>query len=75
MKANVITPPRRESFSNIQALIDIPDLLSIQTKAYQQFLQEFVAEERRINLLKQEWLPLMVWVLPKWAIELAQLMK
>ena len=47
MKANVITPPRRESFSNIQALIDIPDLLSIQTKAYQQFLQEFVAEEAR----------------------------
>ena len=47
MKANVITPPRRESFSNIEALIDIPDLLSIQTKAYQQFLQEFVAEEAR----------------------------
>ncbi|SVA87672.1 uncharacterized protein METZ01_LOCUS140526, partial [marine metagenome] len=47
LKASVITPPRRESFSNIQSLIDIPDLLSIQTKAYQQFLQEFVAEEAR----------------------------
>ena len=35
-------------------------------------MEGFVAEEKRINLLKQEWLPLMVLELPKWAIELAQ---
>ena len=37
----------RSSFSKIPAFIDIPDLLSIQTKAYQQFLQEWVPIEAR----------------------------
>ena len=37
----------RESFSKIPAFVDVPDLLSIQTKAYQQFLQEWVPLEAR----------------------------
>ena len=37
----------RESFSKIPAFVDVPDLLSIQTKAYQQFLQEWTPIEAR----------------------------
>ena len=37
----------RESFSKIPAFVDVPDLLSIQTKAYQQFLQEWIPIEAR----------------------------
>jgi len=37
----------RVSFSHIEELLEIPDLLAIQTKAYQQFLQEFEAPEAR----------------------------
>ena len=37
----------RESFSKIPAFVDVPDLLSIQTKAYQQFLQEWIPQEAR----------------------------
>ena len=37
----------RESFSKIPAFVNVPDLLSIQTKAYQQFLQEWVPIEAR----------------------------
>ena len=37
----------RVSFSHIEELLEIPDLLSIQTKAYQQFLQEYDAPEAR----------------------------
>ena len=37
----------RESFSKIDAFVDVPDLLAIQTKAYQQFLQEWVPIEAR----------------------------
>ncbi len=37
----------RESFSRIPAFVDVPDLLSIQTKAYQQFLQEWIPQEAR----------------------------
>ena len=37
----------RESFSKIPAFVDVPDLLSIQTKAYQQFLQEWIPTEAR----------------------------
>ena len=47
METPVISSNKRKSFSQISTLIDIPDLLSIQTKAYQQFLQEFVAQEAR----------------------------
>ena len=47
METPVISSNERKSFSQISTLIDIPDLLSIQTKAYQQFLQEFVAQEAR----------------------------
>ena len=37
----------RVSFSHIEELLEIPDLLAIQTKAYQQFLQEYDAPEAR----------------------------
>ena len=37
----------RKTFSKIPSFIDVPDLLSIQTKAYQQFLQEWVPIEAR----------------------------
>tara|TARA_X000001036_G_scaffold381246_1_gene373167 strand:- start:7553 stop:11332 length:3780 start_codon:yes stop_codon:yes gene_type:complete len=40
----------RISFSHIEELLEIPDLLSIQTRAYQQFLQEFEAPEARHDL-------------------------
>ncbi|MEC9376964.1 MAG: DNA-directed RNA polymerase subunit beta, partial [Candidatus Neomarinimicrobiota bacterium] len=36
-----------KSFSKIPAFVDVPDLLSVQTKAYQQFLQEYVPPEAR----------------------------
>ena len=37
----------RKTFSKIPSFIDVPDLLSIQTKAYQQFLQEWIPYEAR----------------------------
>jgi len=37
----------RESYSKIPAFVDVPDLLSIQTQAYQQFLQEWIPQEAR----------------------------
>ena len=37
----------RITFSHIEELLEVPDLLAIQTKAYQQFLQEFQAPEAR----------------------------
>ena len=37
----------RKSFSKISSFIDVPDLLSIQTKAYQHFLQEWIPYEAR----------------------------
>jgi len=40
----------RFSFSHIEELLEIPDLLAIQTKAYQQFLQEYEAPEARKDL-------------------------
>ena len=39
----------RVSFSHIEELLEIPDLLAIQTKAYQKFLQEYVAPEARMD--------------------------
>ena len=39
----------RVSFSHIEELLEIPDLLAIQTKAYQQFLQEYEAPEARMD--------------------------
>ena len=37
----------RKSYSRIPAFVDVPDLLSIQTAAFQQFLQEWVPQEAR----------------------------
>ena len=47
MKAITEKSSVRKSFSKIPAFINVPDLLSIQTKAYQQFLQEWVPIEAR----------------------------
>ena len=47
MKAITEKSSVRESFSKIPAFVNVPDLLSIQTKAYQQFLQEWVPIEAR----------------------------
>ena len=40
----------RVSFTHIEELLEIPDLLAIQTKAYEQFLQEYQAAEAREDL-------------------------
>ncbi len=40
----------RVSFTHIEELLEIPDLLAIQTKAYEQFLQEYEAAEARKDL-------------------------
>ena len=40
----------RVSFTHIEELLEIPDLLAIQTKAYEQFLQEYEAAEAREDL-------------------------
>ena len=42
-----ISKNSRVSFSHIEELLEIPDLLAIQTSAYQKFLQEFEAPEAR----------------------------
>ncbi len=47
MKAKESLENSRITFSHIEELLEVPDLLSIQTKAYQQFLQEFQAPEGR----------------------------
>jgi len=40
----------RKSYSRIPAFVDVPDLLSIQTTAFQQFLQEWVPQEARLPI-------------------------
>jgi len=45
-----VSKNNRVTFTHIQELLEIPDLLAIQTKAYQQFLQEFEATEARKDL-------------------------
>ena len=47
MKASTTQSNERVSFSKIPAFVDVPDLLSIQTRAYQQFLQEWIPHEAR----------------------------
>ena len=47
MRATTNQSAERESFSKIPAFVDVPDLLSIQTWAYQQFLQEWIPNEAR----------------------------
>ncbi len=47
MKATESFDSSRITFSHIEELLEVPDLLSIQTKAYQQFLQEYQAPEAR----------------------------
>ena len=47
LKATMNQSVERESFSKIPAFVDVPDLLSIQTWAYQQFLQEWIPNEAR----------------------------
>ena len=50
MSANNDRSLMRTSFSKIPSFVDVPDLLSIQTKAYQQFLQEWVPIEARKSI-------------------------
>ncbi len=50
MGANNKYLAERSSFSKISAFVDVPDLLSIQTKAYQKFLQEWVPYEAREDM-------------------------
>ena len=47
MEAKEFSTNNRITFSHIEELLEVPDLLSIQTRAYQQFLQEFEAPEAR----------------------------
>jgi len=47
LRATTNQSVERESFSKIPAFFDVPDLLSIQTWAYQQFLQEWIPIEAR----------------------------
>ena len=47
MEAKEFSANNRITFSHIEELLEVPDLLSIQTRAYQQFLQEFEAPEAR----------------------------
>jgi DNA-directed RNA polymerase, beta subunit/140 kD subunit len=47
LKAKEVSENNRLTFSHIEELLEVPDLLSIQTRAYQQFLQEFEAPEAR----------------------------
>ena len=50
MESLNVSKNNRVTFTHIQELLEIPDLLAIQTKAYQQFLQEFEAPEARKDL-------------------------
>ena len=50
MESLNVSKNNRVTFTHIQELLEIPDLLAIQTKAYQQFLQEFEATEARKDL-------------------------
>ena len=47
MEAKEFSTNNRITFSHIEELLEVPALLSIQTIAYQQFLQEFEAPEAR----------------------------
>ena len=47
MRATTNQSVERESFSKIPTFFDVPDLLSIQTWAYQEFLQEWIPSEAR----------------------------
>jgi DNA-directed RNA polymerase subunit beta len=47
LEATTTQSNERISFSKIAAFVDVPDLLSIQTRAYQQFLQEWIPQEAR----------------------------
>ena len=47
MEAKEFSKNNRITFSHIEELLEVPDLLAIQTRAYQQFLQEFEAPEAR----------------------------
>jgi len=47
LEAKEFSTNNRITFSHIEELLEVPDLLAIQTRAYQQFLQEFEAPEAR----------------------------
>ena len=47
METKELLIKNRTTFSHIEEILAVPDLLAIQTIAYQQFLQEFMAPEAR----------------------------
>ena len=50
MGAIINKKAERKSFSKISAFVDVPDLLTIQTLAYQEFLQEWTPYEAREDI-------------------------
>jgi len=47
-------PPRRESFVDKEEIIDLPNLIEIQVKSYNQFLQADKFPDERENVGLQE---------------------
>ncbi|MEE9365638.1 MAG: hypothetical protein V3W44_03030, partial [Dehalococcoidales bacterium] len=47
MSVSAKPAPERYSFKHIRSVVDIPDLLAIQTLSYEEFLQEKVSPEKR----------------------------
>ncbi|MDB6080823.1 MAG: DNA-directed polymerase subunit beta, partial [Chlamydiia bacterium] len=47
-------PPRRISFFDKEDILDLPNLIEVQIKSYDQFLQKNVLAEERQNIGLQE---------------------
>ncbi len=47
MGATINQRTQRVTFSRIPSIVDIPDLLAVQTESFQDFIQEFQAEDER----------------------------
>ncbi len=54
MEATHRASTKRHSFQKIESIVDIPDLLSIQTESYMLFLQEHAMEEQRVPIGLEE---------------------
>jgi len=52
--AKISTPTERVSFQKIPSIIEIPDLLSVQTESFKLFLQEDTLEEERLPIGLEE---------------------
>ena len=49
MSSNPNCTTERYNFSHVESLVNIPDLLAIQLNSYEEFLQEDVLIEKRVN--------------------------